>query len=163
MTKEEMIKTLRYKSENIKAHIVPEFFLIVADELEKAYELDLHEEDLQKSIEINGEVKKKIICMEEPAELIKAISKDLRGKLDRDNMVEEMADVLICVTMLKLMHGVSDEELQHWIDYKVERQKERDNGTGRSYNRISCKSAKCENCINHNYCDFEPQESEDKE
>lgn len=26
--------------------------------------------------------------------------------------------------------------------------------------RINCKSTKCENCQNHNYCDYEPQESE---
>lgn len=28
--------------------------------------------------------------------------------------------------------------------------------------KINCKSTKCENCINHNYCDFEPQESEEQ-
>lgn len=25
--------------------------------------------------------------------------------------------------------------------------------------KVNCKSTKCENCINHNYCDFESQES----
>lgn len=30
--------------------------------------------------------------------------------------------------------------------------------------QIDCRKAKCENCINHNYCDYEPQvESEDEE
>ena len=29
--------------------------------------------------------------------------------------------------------------------------------------KINCKSTKCENCINHNYCDYEPRESENKE
>jgi hypothetical protein len=29
--------------------------------------------------------------------------------------------------------------------------------------KINCKTTKCENCKNHNYCDYEPQESEDKE
>lgn len=29
--------------------------------------------------------------------------------------------------------------------------------------KVNCKSTKCENCINHNYCDYEPQESEVKE
>lgn len=24
--------------------------------------------------------------------------------------------------------------------------------------KVNCKSTKCENCINHNYCDYEPQE-----
>lgn len=27
--------------------------------------------------------------------------------------------------------------------------------------KINCKSIKCENCQNHNYCDYEPQESEE--
>ena len=35
MTTKEMIETLRYKAENIKAHIEPEFFNDVADGLEK--------------------------------------------------------------------------------------------------------------------------------
>ena len=35
MTTKEMIETLRYKAENIKAHIEPEFFNDVADELER--------------------------------------------------------------------------------------------------------------------------------
>lgn len=34
MTKDEMIKGLRYKAENIKAHMKPEFFTEVADYLE---------------------------------------------------------------------------------------------------------------------------------
>ena len=29
--------------------------------------------------------------------------------------------------------------------------------------KINCKTTKCKNCKNHNYCDYEPQESEDKE
>lgn len=28
--------------------------------------------------------------------------------------------------------------------------------------KINCKTTKCQNCKNHNYCDYEPQESEDK-
>ena len=27
--------------------------------------------------------------------------------------------------------------------------------------KINCKTTKCENCQNHNYCDYEPQESEE--
>ena len=29
--------------------------------------------------------------------------------------------------------------------------------------KINCKSTKCENCINHNYCDYEPQERSGEE
>ena len=28
--------------------------------------------------------------------------------------------------------------------------------------KINCKTTKCENCENHNYCDYEPQERSDK-
>ena len=28
-------------------------------------------------------------------------------------------------------------------------------------NNVNCKTTKCKNCTNHNYCDFEPHESEE--
>ena len=40
MTSEEMIEKLRYKANNIKAHIEPEFFNEVADRLEEYKELE---------------------------------------------------------------------------------------------------------------------------
>ena len=49
--------------------------------------------------------------MEECAELIQAISKEKRGKIDRDNMTEEIADVLICIEMLKQMYMISEDLL----------------------------------------------------
>lgn len=131
--RKEMVSMLKYKAENIKARFSPEFFLEVMEELERLPDIDLRDKDLASSIKINGEQKKKIICMEEPAELIQAVSKDIRGKLDRDNMIEEMADVMICLEMLKIMHQVKDEELQKWIDYKIDRQMERDKAVIRGW------------------------------
>ena len=47
-----------------------------------------------KTIELNGVAIQSVVCMEECSELIKAISKRLRGELDiEDNLAEEMADV----------------------------------------------------------------------
>ena len=64
--------------------------------------------------------------MEEGAELIQAVRKRLRGKPDPDdNLTEEMADVYICLGMLRDMYGVTDERLESWIERKTERQKER--------------------------------------
>ncbi len=131
--RKEMVAMLKYKAENIKARFSPEFFLEVVEELEKLPDIDLRDKDLASSIKINGEQKKKIICMEEPAELIQAVSKDIRGRLDRDNLVEEMADVMICLEMLKIMHHVKDEELQKWIDHKIDRQMERDKAVIRGW------------------------------
>ena len=67
-----------------------------------------------------------MVHAEELAELIQAVSKRLRGKPDpNDNLAEEMADVYICLGMLRDMYGVTDERLESWIDRKTERQKER--------------------------------------
>ena len=44
-----------------------------------------------------GEDYQTTVCMEECAELIQAISKMKRGQSRRDNLLEEMADVLICI------------------------------------------------------------------
>ena len=45
-------------------------------------------------VSTNGKEIQSTICMEECAELIQAISKMKRGKDNRDNLIEEMADVL---------------------------------------------------------------------
>ena len=52
---------------------------------------------IAKSINYYGEEIQSTVCMEECAELIQAISKAKRGKINRDNMIEEIADVLICI------------------------------------------------------------------
>ena len=81
---------------------------------------------LVNSINHDGIKLKQVICMEELAELTQATSKALRGKLNRENMIEEIADVLICIEMLKIMYGINKHDIQTWIDAKIERQKERD-------------------------------------
>ena len=53
--------------------------------------------------------------MEECAELIKAISKAKRGKLDTDNLREGIADILFCIKLLEQMYFISDSEINAWI------------------------------------------------
>lgn len=73
------------------------------------------------------------IHMEECAELIQAISKANRDKqpmnlLHEDvykNLIEEMADVLICMEQLKEIFGITDGSIQEVIYKKAERQKQR--------------------------------------
>ena len=61
------------------------------------------------------------IAMEECAELIQAISKLRRGKGNYENLAEECADVLICIDYLKQITHITDEEIQKWIDFKLDR------------------------------------------
>ena len=80
----------------------------------------------RESIEKYGKEMQSIVCMEECSELIQAVSKRLRGKPDAtDNLAEEMADVTICLYLLKEMYGITDEQLEEWIARKTARQSKR--------------------------------------
>lgn len=81
---------------------------------------------LERSININGPEIKHTVAMEECAELIQAISKALRGQLDRDNLVEEIADVGICIDMLRLIYKINTDEIDRCRSKKIERQQWRD-------------------------------------
>lgn len=73
------------------------------------------------------------IATEECAELIQAITKLKRGSVKNiDNLSEEIADVLICIDWVKRIYGVSESDVNHWVDYKINRCNERlANGTFR--------------------------------
>ena len=84
-----------------------------------------------------GEDAQALVHMEECAELIQAISKMQRIRKaclagedidDSDaycNLVEEMADVLICMEQLKEIYRISDSELRMMVDKKTARQEAR--------------------------------------
>ena len=92
-------------------------------EIQTAYSID--KEIIIKSIQHYGQDNQSTVCMEECAELIQAISKAKRGKIDRNNMAEEIADVLICIEMLKLMYMISNEKINKWVEKKRAREAER--------------------------------------
>lgn len=80
---------------------------------------------ITESIQHYGKNNQSTVCMEECAELIQAISKAKRGKINRDNMIEEIEDVLICIEMLKQMYMISDEKINKWIEKKQAREVKR--------------------------------------
>ena len=62
-----------------------------------------------------------VVAMEECAELAKEISKQIRGSGARTNLLEEMADVTICLKQLQLMYNIPDDDLQLVINQKLAR------------------------------------------
>lgn len=84
-----------------------------------AYNID--ESIIAKSIKHYGAEIQGTVCMEECAELIQAISKAKRGKFDENNMTEEIADVLICIEMLKQIYNIPDYSIKNWIERKQKR------------------------------------------
>lgn len=78
---------------------------------------------LQEIVAWNGDKKQHIIVTEELAELIQQVSKLLRYKATEDNrtaLLEEMADVTICLEMLRYMHDIPEHELEDAVQIKAE-------------------------------------------
>ena len=88
-------------------------------------EYNINVKIIAESIQHYGKNNQSTVCMEECAELIQAISKAKCGKINRDNIIEEIADVLICIEMLKQMYMISDEKINKWIEKKQAREAER--------------------------------------
>ena len=74
-----------------------------------------------------GEDAQSVIHMEECAELIQAISKMDRygGDAEYENLVEEMADVLICLQQLQMIYEIPDHMIQGLVYQKCARQEAR--------------------------------------
>lgn len=72
------------------------------------------------SVDIN-----KTIVIEELSELQKELCKDLRGYDRREEIKEEMADVYICLQLLKQIYNFSDEDLEKMYERKMRRNIER--------------------------------------
>ena len=79
----------------------------------------------KQAIETYGVRTQKLMAIEEMSELTKEICKDFRGKLNREHLVEEMADVLIMLDQMLLLYKISGEEVGLMRIKKVERLKER--------------------------------------
>lgn len=79
----------------------------------------------KQAIKTYGEHAQKLMAIEEMSELTKEICKDFRGKLDREHLIEEMADVTITIDQLMMMYKITFEEIQKVRERKFERLKER--------------------------------------
>lgn len=75
------------------------------------------------------------VCIEEMSELTKALIKERRTRLynrektfaaaSKEDIKEELADVLFMIEYLKKIFGFTDEELNHIVEKKAERTKSR--------------------------------------
>lgn len=82
---------------------------------------------LRKAIQRYGYINQHQVAMEECGELVQAISKFLRATTAtemlkaRRGIVEEMADVQIMMDQLKIMHDISDKEMNDEYKFKLVR------------------------------------------
>lgn len=87
--------------------------------------MTVNSEIIKDTIKHYGVDTQSTVCMEECAELIQAISKEKRGKHDYKHLAEEIADVLICISMLQNIYDIDGIDIQLWIDLKQKRIVER--------------------------------------
>lgn len=82
-------------------------------------------EIVKKAVEHRGIETTGIICMEDMAELRQQISKYLRGCGDRLCLLEEMADVYICLKYIEKVFEIHPNQTLKAIDVKLLREKGR--------------------------------------
>ena len=82
-------------------------------------------EIMRSAIRKNGKAMQTVVAIEEMSELQKELSKFIRGKGNRDNLIEEVADVLVMITQIQLMYHIPDDEVEKVMHLKLNRLKER--------------------------------------
>ena len=82
---------------------------ICYEERKQVYEAALH---------VWGQKAQAVVAIEEMSEVIKEITKALRGQLDREHLAEEIADATIMLEQLRQMFNIND-SVCSWMDYKI--------------------------------------------
>lgn len=81
-------------------------------------------EVLEKALKKYGKKSQMMICAEECSELIQAITKRIRYYKSetintRENLIEEIADVIICIEYLKMIDDIDQSEIDLYISSKI--------------------------------------------
>lgn len=66
-----------------------------------------------------------VAIMEELGEMTTVLSQYIRGRKDKIDLLEELADTALSVRYIQLMCGINDEELKKAINVKINRQDKR--------------------------------------
>lgn len=76
---------------------------------------------LEKAIDTYGKDMQLTVAVEELSELIKEICKNKRGRDNRDNIIEEMADCYIMLEQLAIIYGIRLNEIVAMMYSKTQR------------------------------------------
>lgn len=74
-----------------------------------------------------GQKKQELQAVQELSELILLLAarEDQRGKDYKDSLTKEIADALVMIEQVKMMHDIHDEDVTEVIVYKLRRQLDR--------------------------------------
>ena len=74
---------------------------------------------IKESVERNSVENTRVLAIEEMGELTQQLTKALRGKKDEYHLLEELADVLICIDKLCAHEGISRADLYTALHVKA--------------------------------------------
>ena len=80
---------------------------------------------IRQVIDVKGHKHQTIVAIEELSELQKELCKALRGRDNHKEILEETADVMICLLQIREMYNIREDELQKEINEKLRRLEER--------------------------------------
>ncbi len=83
--------------------------------------LDSFDKNVKILLDSKSIFENKVRIVEELGELSHEILKDTRGKLNRENLLEEFADVIIELHMLKEIYNISENEIDKAVKDKMEK------------------------------------------
>lgn len=78
------------------------------------------DKEYMKATKVNKELCK-IISIEELSELTKELTKDIRGKTNKKDIIEEIADVRICINWLMEIYKISEKDFNEMYNKKCNR------------------------------------------
>lgn len=76
---------------------------------------------LERIINHFGNTKQIYVAIEEMSELTKALTKSLRDRYDIKSILEEMADVELCMRELRIIYNINQEDVEEVIQQKIQR------------------------------------------
>lgn len=112
----------RASQKNISTENLDRLNELLAQKKLKSFEED--EELYKKLIQTYGQTQM-IVALEELSELQKEICKGLRGKNNKESIIEEMADVYIMLEQMKLYYGIDDKAILDKVEEKNNRTRDR--------------------------------------
>lgn len=83
--------------------------------------LDSFDKNVKILLDSKSILENKVRIVEELGELSHEILKDTRGKLNRENLLEEFADVIIELHMLKEIYQISENEIDKVVNDKMKK------------------------------------------
>lgn len=109
-------------------------------------EYKIEKEVLQSAIDTYGSKAQHDMLLEEMAELQKEICKNYRNKNNDPQIINEIADVLIMIEQIIIMHDIEEIKIQGIINMKLARLKNRINKEIAKRRETYCDLQRCYGC-----------------